>query len=311
MQLMFHLACAATSGLVVSCGRVHNSWFLFVLGEVMLGVVASFYFNAFHECIHNTAFRTSWLNSALAHLLGFLTFRGKAWYLLFHWSHHRYTNDPDKDPELSGSTPDRADFTQRAKSTAAELWQYAVFLSGYPFGFERIPGIVQRAFGKVPPHEFWVITDNQHASVRKEYTVWCLVYGMLAAGCGAWGTVFAAPLWHYWILPHCIGAAHLRYYQAAEHRSCESGAHTDITAWVSSRTTCTWWFYCRLAWNMPYHAEHHAWPNVPFHRLPQVYEEIAKFRPKSGCDPGGENGYFWLHKKLVSRLIENSSSKAA
>lgn len=76
---------------------------------------------------------------------------------------------------------------------------------GYPFGFERIPGIVQRAFGKVPPNEFWVITDNQHASVRKEYTVWCLVYGMLAAGCGAWGTVFAAPLWDYWILPHCIG----------------------------------------------------------------------------------------------------------
>lgn len=51
----------ATCRLVVSYGRVHNSWFLFVLGEVMLGVVASFYFNAFHECIHNTG--------ALAHAL--------------------------------------------------------------------------------------------------------------------------------------------------------------------------------------------------------------------------------------------------
>ena len=25
-----------------------------------------------------------------------------------------------------------------------------------------------------------------------------------------------------------------------------------------------------LAWNRPYHAEHHAWPSVPFFRLPEL-----------------------------------------
>ncbi|MEP3331345.1 fatty acid desaturase [Sedimentitalea sp.] len=27
-----------------------------------------------------------------------------------------------------------------------------------------------------------------------------------------------------------------------------------------------------LAWNMPYHAEHHSFPSVPFHRLPALHQ---------------------------------------
>ena len=44
-------------------------------------------------------------------MVGFLVFRGANWYWYFHWNHHRYTNDPLRDPELSGSTVDRADPT--------------------------------------------------------------------------------------------------------------------------------------------------------------------------------------------------------
>ena len=30
-----------------------------------------------------------------------------------------------------------------------------------------------------------------------------------------------------------------------------------------------------LMWNMTYHAEHHAYPAVPFHSLPDLHEAIA------------------------------------
>jgi len=30
-----------------------------------------------------------------------------------------------------------------------------------------------------------------------------------------------------------------------------------------------------FAWNMPYHAEHHALPSVPFHALPMLHRELA------------------------------------
>lgn len=280
---------------------LQGSWLSLVVGELCLSVVASFYFNAFHECIHNTAFRSRWLNTVLGHVLGFLTLRGKAWYMLFHWAHHRYTNDPAKDPELSGSTADRTDFTA-SDSWSKEVLQYAQFLSGYPFGFERLSSIVRHAIAKPPEDEFWVVNEKQRAVVRREYQVWLVLYGLILGAIVYYQEAVLVPLTFYWLLPHILGAAHLRYYQAAEHRGCQQGPSSDTTAWLCSRTTATWWFYCQLAWNMPYHSEHHAWPNVPFHQLPDVHKSLAAFRPKSGCVPAGEHGYFWLHASLVKRI---------
>jgi len=53
MQLSFHLGCALCSGWIINQGLKHNL-LLLVVGELMLSLTASFYFNAFHECIHNT-----------------------------------------------------------------------------------------------------------------------------------------------------------------------------------------------------------------------------------------------------------------
>ena len=29
-----------------------------------------------------------------------------------------------------------------------------------------------------------------------------------------------------------------------------------------------------FAWNMPYHAEHHAYPAIPFHALPRLHARV-------------------------------------
>jgi fatty acid desaturase len=39
----------------------------------------------------------------------------------------------------------------------------------------------------------------------------------------------------------------------------------------NSRTTNTNRLVKTLAWNMPYHAEHHAYAAIPFHVLPQAH----------------------------------------
>jgi fatty acid desaturase len=59
----------------------------------------------------------------------------------------------------------------------------------------------------------------------------------------------------------------LRLYLLAEHGRCP--AVTDMFA--NTRTTFTTRLVRFLAWNMPYHAEHHAMPSVPFHRLPELH----------------------------------------
>jgi len=52
-----------------------------------------------------------------------------------------------------------------------------------------------------------------------------------------------------------------------------------------------------FAWNMPYHAEHHAYPAVPFHALPRLHqgirEKIANVEP----------GYVTASKKVARYLF--------
>ena len=224
-QLFFHLGCAVMAGMVVSRSlhilrSATGGWavgcLLFILGEAALGLVASFYFAGFHEAIHGTAFSSRFVYRCVSHMFGFGIFRGANWYYYFHWHHHRFTNDPEKDPELSGTTVDRADPTKQG-STAQALAAYALFLSGYPFGFERIPGMFRHVVGR-PDAESWIDTVQKRRVVQVEYACYLSAYVALALASLLYPAAVGARLWYYWLLPHIIGAGHLRYYQTAEHR---------------------------------------------------------------------------------------------
>ena len=51
-----------------------------------------------------------------------------------------------------------------------------------------------------------------------------------------------------------------------------------------------------LMWNMPYHAEHHLYPFIPFHRLPVAHgmlrEKLAHVHP----------GYVNWHRVFLGRI---------
>ncbi len=64
------------------------------------GYLVAFLFMAVHETAHKTAFKSRGLNLAVGYLSGFIIGLPYEYYCLFHWDHHRYTQDLDKDPEL-------------------------------------------------------------------------------------------------------------------------------------------------------------------------------------------------------------------
>jgi fatty acid desaturase len=295
LQVAFHAGCALAAAFLVHTSRECGSISGLIGGEIALGFVSSFYFMGFHEMIHNTAFRTKWLNKLSAKIVGFFIFRGADWFWCFHWLHHRYTQDPEKDPELSGGSSDLAD-------PSRGILMYLRFLTGWPFGFERIFKMFEMAAGKrVDP---WTAESGMEKEVRRE----AIVYSLLYATCAVWAILDEQArmvMFLYWILPHMLGAGHLRFYQFAEHRACEGGTYTELDAWGSTRTTATWWIYCKLAWYMPYHVEHHAWPAVPFHLLPEVHERIKATQPKSRCLISGNNGYTGIHLEFLRRLFGN------
>ena len=71
-----------------------------------------------------------------------------------------------------------------------------------------------------------------------------------------------------WLLPVVLGQPALRLYLLAEHGDCPRVANM----FEYTRTTITTRMMRFLAWNMPYHVEHHVYPAVPFHQLPALHK---------------------------------------
>ena len=71
--------------------------------------------------------------------------------------------------------------------------------------------------------------------------------------------------------------------------------NTDLLE--NTRTTLVNPMFRWLAWNMPYHAEHHLSPSVPFHALPAFYNEIKQHHKKVA------HGYFDAHKDIFHRSL--------
>jgi fatty acid desaturase len=62
----------------------------------------------------------------------------------------------------------------------------------------------------------------------------------------------------------------LRAYLITEHTGCSR----DQNGLTNTRTTLATWPIRLLMWNMPFHAEHHLYPTVPFHQLPALHRNI-------------------------------------
>ena len=67
---------------------------------------------------------------------------------------------------------------------------------------------------------------------------------------------------------------------------------------LRSRTTYTNFFMRLLAWNMPFHAEHHAFPALPFHALPKANRLVQD--QLGATAPGYVAANCWIFARLKS-----------
>jgi len=239
-----------------------------------------------------TAFKTSLYNRLGGFITGIATLRPPFHYKLYHFAHHRHTGNKAKDPELSDSLLDPDIKTLRG---------YLLYLSSIPFWISRPTTLWRHAVHGTrsidPKGEFFISTDNQKEDIVGEARVFLLVYTLLALAALYYKSNV---LLLYWVIPTIIGQPFLRYYLLAEHTGCQLGANMM----ANTRTTKTYDFYSKLAWYMPYHAEHHAWPSVPFHQLPYVHSLIkGSSTDHSGCSPNGSTGYSGVHRGVLKELI--------
>ena len=243
-----HLGALAFTGILLWRLRA-TAWAVPLL--IAHAYVLVFVFCAFHESAHRTAFRTRWLNTALGTLAGLLIFWPYRNYRVYHWEHHRFTQDEARDPELYFPKP-------------ASLGAYLLVLTGVPNLIRRLGDLLRLARGRADRP--WMSAVEGPALVV-EARAYLAVYAAIAlASVGARSLV---PL-VVWIVPLLVGQAFLRPYLLAEHTACAS----TRDCLENTRTTRTSGPVHFFAWNMPYHAEHHAYPAVPFHALPRLHEHV-------------------------------------
>src|ERR1051325_3779554 len=100
IRMASHLGAIALMGCLVTASTVLGSPLWAVPPVVCQGFLVAFLFMPLHETVHKTAFRTRWPNVAFGHLCGVAIGFPYEYYSVFHWEHHRHTQDPAKDPEL-------------------------------------------------------------------------------------------------------------------------------------------------------------------------------------------------------------------
>ncbi len=247
LQLASHaVALAGTGALVVAAPGL---WLLPAMA--LHGLVLIFLFAPLHETIHRTAFANRRLNDAVAWVCGALLVLPPEYFRAFHFAHHRYTQDTAKDPELAVAKP---------SSPASYLWT----VSGLPYWIERVTTTLKIAAGRV---EVPFIPQRQHAAAIREARWLLAVYAAVALISFASGSGAAVTLW---LVPALLGQPFLRAYLLAEHTGCPLIPDRLKNSRTPRSNAVVRW----LAWNMPYHAEHHAYPALPFHALPAAHDVL-------------------------------------
>lgn len=278
VRLILHLGAFVT----VSIALVSNAdrpWLAAVMA-ISLAWIWSALFAPFHECTHRTAFRSLRGNRLGAWLTGIPFAMAPSVYRIFHYEHHRYTQDLERDPELSGD-PRYAGWPPSVKT-------WLIAMSGYGLVMLKLRPLLGFAFK--PRSEWgsfarWAPRIDDPARIVFEcwilLTVWVLflLAAVLVIPGGIW-LVVAAWLTHVFQVLWVV----------AEH----TGRPLEGTILARTRSVASTPFVRFSLWNMNYHAEHHAWPSIPWHQLPAANRLIApqleSFVP----------GYFELHRSVLT-----------
>ena len=247
LRLAAHIACIGATGCLVWLARA--PWLLLIPAMALHGVTIVTLFAPMHECVHRTAFASRWANDAVGWIAGVLSFYNATYYWHFHAWHHRYTQDPERDPEL---------IFPKAKNRRAYLTaERAYFLVA---AHARLSAAGAR-LGTRP-----AVCAGGGAACDRAVDVGT-IGDLFGRGGGVGSASWRADLLVY--SGRARAAVSARAVRRRAHRLHPGRRRPDQHAHDAAS------FPIRLLmWNMPFHAEHHLYPAIPFHHFPALYGQV-------------------------------------
>ncbi|WP_437222796.1 fatty acid desaturase [Planctomicrobium sp. SH661] len=251
LRYAVHLGVMGLTGTLVYFAMPH--WILLIPAMVLHGFTIVTMFAPMHECVHRTAFDSRILNEIFGWLSGLFSFYNFTYYRYYHTWHHRFTQDPEKDPELMDPKP-------------RNVFEYILEISGILFWLPRPWLFLKLALGRTKAYPFIPEKGRKTVALSAGLQLAVYVAGIVSIALGYDQVLY------YWFLPAILAQPFLRAITLAEHTGCSQ----DENGLTNTRTTLTLFPVRLLMWNMPFHTEHHLYPSIPFFRLPQAHRELKQ-----------------------------------
>lgn len=215
-----------------------------------------------HECGHGTAFKTRWLNDVIYYIASFMIMREPVIWRWSHTRHHTNTIIVGLDPEIVATRP-------------PHLVQ--IFL--YFFGITTVPKALLKfaihATGRLTKEEKTFVPESEWNKVYVTARIWLVIHVLPFAAAiyfGSW-----LPLMYVGVLPSMYGAWLGVYFGLTQH----AGMAEDVLDHrLNSRTVYMNPVFRFVYWNMNYHVEHHIFPMVPYHALPNLHAIMLPDLPR-------------------------------
>lgn len=215
-----------------------------------------------HECGHGTAFKTRWMNDVVYQLACFMIMREPT---VWRWSHTRHHTDTiivGRDPEIAIMRP-------------TVVLKVALSFIGVPQVWAASQSILRHAAGRMTPAEETFIPEMERPKLFLTARIWLALHLAVIALTIATGSIL--PMLLVGPLPTMYGA----WLHVMTGLTQHSGLAEDVLDHrLNSRTVYMNPVLRFLYWNMNYHIEHHMFPMVPYHALPQLHQELKPWMPK-------------------------------
>lgn len=240
-----YLASAALTVALANRMESAKGWLLLVPLYVLSGAALHGISLFTHEAVHGTLWPGARLNGLLGAICAWPVLQNFSAYRVLHLRHHRHLG-------LEGDPDHYENYTR---------WSWMVFtmnwlrlLIGYPVYIAAIPIL---GFRQGTPKQQVAIVAEVAAVLAIATVVW-------------WSPVPSSSLLHAWLFPMVVINTLVNIRGMSQHTLLEH-ASDDIQGTRSILTSgLVRFFMC----NENFHLEHHLYPGIPWHRLPEVHQRL-------------------------------------
>lgn len=225
--------------------------FLIATANIMLSYLPSH--EAQHDIIAKPGSKLRWLNQTVGHLSTIPLVLPYRVARLTHLEHHKHTNDPDLDPDIS----------TKAAGPLQAIW--GSIRNRQP----RVDGGFN-AYGEA------LVRIGRPDAILDAVIYEIVFYGTLFGLAWSGYAVEAALLW--W-LPRHIALTYIQYYLswAPHHPGTKQGRYRNTRSFRSILGNIG-------SMGMQYHIVHHLHPRIPLYRTPMAYWEMKPILEARGCE---------------------------